>query len=304
MEGLEATSATAGGKRISLYPVTGGSFVTAPLYATGTVAGVQVSMPDAGILWDSTRGSYSKKTSVFSPNNQYGTYMNGLAYQNEYCLFDSPPVNGGRITNRFCAGGGPSNTGGPGTGYGPGIEYDSWNNNSGWVDLFKIYAQGGVGTLTVGMPATFSSSVAATGPVTGSTYTFGGSANSQSKPRTISNPPVMVWSPWGACGPQYQGCSQSGAPVNLIYPLTVQSWTLTALTPSIGCTTAGTFSLYNGSTSLGTLTLANGTQTYTANITAPIVAASSALQIKVSTAAVGCKTNAAGFDSNITYTMQ
>ena len=304
IEGIEAQSATAGGKRISLSPVTGGSFVTAPLYSTGVVANVQVSLPDAGTLWDTTRGSYTKKTAVFSPNQQYGLYMNGLEYQNEYCLFDTPPVNGGRVTNRFCAGGGPSNTGGSGTGYGPGIEYDSWSNTAGWVDLFKIYAQGGVGTMTVGVPATFSSSVAATGPVTGSTYTFGGSANTQSNPRTISNPPVMVWSPWGACGPQYAGCSQSGAPVNLIYPLTLQSWTLTALTPSVGCRTPGTFSLYNGSTTLGTLTLANGTQTYTANITAPIVAAASALQIKVSTAAVGCTTNASGFGSNITYTMQ
>ena len=72
MEGVEAVNATSAGKQVSISAATGGSYVTAPLYSTGWVAGVQVSMPDAGILWDSGRGAFTKKTSMFQPNQQYG----------------------------------------------------------------------------------------------------------------------------------------------------------------------------------------------------------------------------------------
>ena len=174
--GTAAVNATASGKQISLFPTTGGSYVTAPLYSSGVVAGVQVTMPDAGILWDSTRGAYTKKTSLFGANQQYGSYMNGMQFENLYCLFDTPATDGGHVMNRFCTGGGPSNTGSSGTGYGPGIEYDSWGSN-GWTSLFKVYGLNGSGIVSAGAPTTFSSTVAIAGATSvGGTLTAAGGA--------------------------------------------------------------------------------------------------------------------------------
>jgi hypothetical protein len=168
LEGQEAVNANANGKQISLGTVSGGSYVTVPLYpSTGQTAAVQVAMPDAGILWDSSRNAYTKKASVFEPYQQYGSYMNGMQFENSWCLFDTPTVDGGRPANRFCTGGGPSNNAGNGAGYGGGIEYDSWNG-SNWTALFKVSGQNGIGTVATNSPATFASMVAVGGNLTAS----------------------------------------------------------------------------------------------------------------------------------------
>ncbi len=163
VESTQAVNANANGKQINIGPATGGSFVTAPLYAsTGQMAAVQVSLPDADTLWDSARGVFTKKTSLFGMYQQYGSYMSGLQFQNQYCLFDTPTADGGHVQNRFCTGGGPSNVGTSAVGYGGGIEYDSWSGTN-WINLFKVYGLNGAGAMSTGAPASFGSTVAVSG---------------------------------------------------------------------------------------------------------------------------------------------
>jgi len=187
VESIQATNVTANGKQVSISGATGGSYLTAPLYpSTGQVAAVQLTMPDAGTLWDSARGTFTKRTSVFGPYQQYGSYMNGLQYQNEYCLFDTPTVDGGHVMNRFCTGGGPVNTVNSRVGYGPGIEYDSWSGTN-WVNLFSVAGQSGVGTLSSGAAASFGSTVAVSGTLTAAgAAKVGGSLSASSVNSTIT----------------------------------------------------------------------------------------------------------------------
>ncbi|RRA48231.1 glycosyl hydrolase family 28-related protein [Acidipila sp. EB88] len=163
VESQAAVQYQTSGQQVSIAGATGGSVVFAPTYPNG-VAAVNLSMADGEILWDSARGVYHKHTSVFGPYQQYGSYMNGLQYQNLYCLFDTPVTDGGHVANRFCTGGGPGNASGSGTQYGPGIEYDSYNGSS-WVNMFKVTGQG-TGSMTASVPAQFGSSLAVTGAVT------------------------------------------------------------------------------------------------------------------------------------------
>jgi len=66
--------------------------------------------------------------------------------------------------------------GGAATGYGGGIEYDNLTG-SGWANLFKVWGQGGTGSLWAGVPAQFGSTLAVSGAaqVTG-TLTAAGAA--------------------------------------------------------------------------------------------------------------------------------
>ncbi len=164
-ERMESTAATVGGTtgmEVSIAGATGGSVVFAPMYASGTPAGVTLTMNGGEELWDSLRGVFHKHTSQFGLYQQYGAFMNGLQYQNLYCMFDSPAADGGHVQNRFCQGGGPNNTANNWTGYGGGIEYDNWNG-SNWVQMFKVFGQNGTGTLNAAVPATFGSSVSVGG---------------------------------------------------------------------------------------------------------------------------------------------
>ncbi len=162
VESTTATVSTTLGEQVNIAQATGGSTVFAPLYSTGYTAAVNLSMANGEVLWDTARGAYHKHTSAFGPYQQYGLYMNGLQYQNSYCIFDTPTADGGHILNRWCHGGGPSNTGGSGAGYGGGVEYDSWNGG-GWVPMFKVTGQNGVGTLTASVPASLGSSLLVSG---------------------------------------------------------------------------------------------------------------------------------------------
>ena len=153
-ERVESTSATVNqqaGVQVDIGGATGGSKVFAPMYSSGSVAGVNLTMPGGEVLWDSLRGVFHKHTSQYSPNQQYGQFMNGLQYQNLYCMFDTPATDGGHIMNRVCNGGGPTNTTSPGTGSGGGMEYDSWNG-SNWVDMFKVWGQNGSGFIYTTVP--------------------------------------------------------------------------------------------------------------------------------------------------------
>jgi hypothetical protein len=187
IESTQAVNANANGKQISISSVTGGSYITAPLYvATGQTAAVQVSLPDAGTLWDSGRGVFTKKTSVFGNYQQYGSYMNGMQYQNLYCLFDTPAVDGGHVMNRFCTGGGPSNTASRSPGYGSGIEYDSWSGTN-WISLFNVSGQNGTGTMSTGAAATFGSTANVLGTLTAAgAAKIGGSLSASTVNNTIT----------------------------------------------------------------------------------------------------------------------
>ena len=157
LESASAVVTTAAGKQLSIAPATGGSFITAPLYATGQIAGVTVSLPDAGEVWDSGSNYFVKKAMLFGPYQQYGSYMLGEQFQNLYCLFDTPATAGGHVANRFCVGGGPGNGssigGSPATG--PGIEYNSWNGTA-WSRIFRVAAVNGVGGMAVNGSASVS----------------------------------------------------------------------------------------------------------------------------------------------------
>ncbi len=150
LESSSAVTTTTAGKQLSIAPATGGSSITAPMYASGAVAGVTVTLPDAGEVWDSGSNYFVKKAFTFGPYQQYGNYMIGEQFQNIYCLFDTPATAGGHVANRFCVGGGPGNAtqngGGPATG--PGIEYNSWNGNT-WSRVFRVSAINGVGAMVV-----------------------------------------------------------------------------------------------------------------------------------------------------------
>ena len=162
VESQSATVFAAPGVQVDISGATGGSKLFAPMYATGVPAGVSLTMAGGEELWDSLRGVFHKHTSVFEPYQQYGQFMNGLQYQNVYCLFDTPVTDGGHIQNRFCNDGGPSNTGGSGPGYGSGIGYDSWNGQT-WVSLFRMYGQNGTGLLVASVPSMFQSNVQVSG---------------------------------------------------------------------------------------------------------------------------------------------
>jgi hypothetical protein len=183
---------TGQGNRLSISDATGGSYVTAPQYSNGTTAAIQLAMPESNTFWDNTRDSFSKRGAYFQPYNQYGSYMVGQQFQNLYCLYDSPAVDGQHMTNRFCAGGGPNNLSGSGAGYGPGIEYDSYNGGA-WMPIFKATGQNGAGSVSVGGAlnvsgattmngalavngAATATSVSATGTVTAASVNLSGAA--------------------------------------------------------------------------------------------------------------------------------
>ena len=176
LESTNAVTGNAAGKQLSIAQATGGSIVSAPLYSNGTLAGATVTMPDVGEYWDASSGFFSKKAQIFGPYQQYGAFMNGEQYQNQYCLFDTPQTDGQHVMNRFCAGGGPGNGSNNSPGTGGGIEYDSWNGTS-WSSLFKVFGQNGSGSLSTSVPASLNSSLSVAGAATiGGVFAAQGSA--------------------------------------------------------------------------------------------------------------------------------
>jgi hypothetical protein len=167
--GVNALSPTTLGEQVDLSQITGGSTVLAPLYSNGSVADVRVAIPDSEEVWDTYHGAMHKEGSTFEPNLQYGAWMNGLQFENLYCIFDSPVTTGGHVQNRFCNSGGPGNEQGSAPGYGPGMEYDAWSGTN-WTVLFRILEQSNAWTMQTTIPASFASGISVTGAaaVTGS----------------------------------------------------------------------------------------------------------------------------------------
>jgi hypothetical protein len=164
-QGVNTLVSSTLGEQMDLSEVTGGSTVLAPLYADGSVADIRVVMPDSGEVWDNYHGAMHKQSSVFEPSLQYGPWMNGLQFQNLYCIFDTPVTDGGHVQTRFCNSGGPSNEQGPGSGFGPGMEYDAWSGGN-WGALFRILQQPSGWAMQTSIPASFTSSVSVTGAAT------------------------------------------------------------------------------------------------------------------------------------------
>lgn len=161
-QGVNTLTPSPLGEQMDISQVTGGSTVLAPLYADGVVADVRAALSNSGEVWDTYHGAMYKQTAVFEPNLQYGSWMNGLQFQNSYCMFDTPVTDGGHIQNRFCNSGGPSNEQGSGSGYGPGLEYDTWSGTN-WTALFRILEQSSNWSMQATIPATFTSTLSVSG---------------------------------------------------------------------------------------------------------------------------------------------
>ena len=139
----ETSEVTNGPLRFNIGASTGGSFITAPLYATGQPAQVTLSIPSSHGTWSSRQAFYAQE--AHEPNQGGygpGNWMNGTQFANQYCWFDVPG-SGTQSSGRFCMNGGPGNTGNKG------FEYDVWNG-SAWVGAFDVKGQGNA-TATVSL---------------------------------------------------------------------------------------------------------------------------------------------------------
>ncbi len=161
-QGLYTLIPSALGAQMDLTQLTGGSTVLAPLYSDGSVADIRATIPASGEVWDTYHDAMYKNSSVFEPNQQYGAWMNGLQFQNLYCIFDTPVSDGAHMQNRFCNSGGPSNEQALGAGFGPGLEYDTYNGTN-WTALFRIVQQSSGWNMQTSIPASFTSSLSVTG---------------------------------------------------------------------------------------------------------------------------------------------
>jgi hypothetical protein len=90
--------------------------------------------------------------------------------------------------------------------------------------------------------------------------------------------------------------------------LTITGFDLAANTAPAGCTTYATVQLWDGTSAAEvgsySITLSSGTNFYTQVTGSANVAAGHLLRVKVTTAAAGCSTNAAGMVATVTYQMQ
>lgn len=127
----ETNEVTNGPLKFSIAASMGGSYITAPLYATGASAQVTVSIPTTHGSWSSgtgfyAQGAHQQNQGGYGP----GGWMNGVQFANQYCWFDVA-ASGTQSEGRFCLNGGPGNTGNEG------FEYDVWDG-SAWVSAFDV----------------------------------------------------------------------------------------------------------------------------------------------------------------------
>ncbi len=118
--------------RLDIWAVTGGKYLTAPLYATGRTAEPHVTFGAIGGVYAPASGLFARYESQ-SGQEGYpsGGWMNGLKYANQYCWFDTPQEGQKQSANRICMNGGPANTAHPG------FEYDVWSGSK-WVKAFQV----------------------------------------------------------------------------------------------------------------------------------------------------------------------
>ena len=259
IEGSAASIPSSGSQQISIAAATGGSYITAPIYANGRVAGVSVSLPDAGESWDSGSGYFVKKANVFGPYQQFGNFMNGEQFQNLYCLFDTPVTAGGHIANRFCVGGGPGNAGvsSGGAATGAGIEYNSWNGTN-WNRIFRVSGVNGVGSMTVGGDASVSGNFTSNTVNTGSIMATGSISVGAVTASTVASSGTVTASSVNTATLVASGSVSAG-------PVTASKLTVA------GALTAGQNTLNSGASAAVSNTLPKVAGTISTNSSLPLV---------------------------------
>jgi hypothetical protein len=129
------TSETVGtSSRLQLGNITGGSYLTAPMYANGKPAQPNVLAPGAGIFWDPSNGLFTRYEQQFGQFGGFNQWMVGTKFANSYCWFDTPVSGSTQSLNRVCF------KGSPGSASQAGYEYDVWNGTQ-WVVAFSVAGQ-------------------------------------------------------------------------------------------------------------------------------------------------------------------
>lgn len=113
----------------NIYAVTEASGGTAWL---GSTAGAQVSNTTNGPFYEAMVDHSGDAVLGANPGSSYAM---GYQFAGSECWYDTPASGQSHALNRFCAKGGPNNTG-----TSAGWEYDVWNG-SAWVNAFGISAQ-------------------------------------------------------------------------------------------------------------------------------------------------------------------
>jgi len=118
--------------RMDISELTGGGYLTVPMYNTGKTAQPQVTFSAIDGVYYPATGLFTRYETQFGQGGYpQGGWMNGLKFANQYCWFDTPPAGEKQSTNRICINGGPSNT------VHPGYEYDVWSGSK-WVNAFLV----------------------------------------------------------------------------------------------------------------------------------------------------------------------
>jgi hypothetical protein len=117
---------------MQIWEQTGGSYLTAPMYANGHTAQPVVSFPGTGGVFAPANGFFARYATLYGQGGfAPGGFMNGIQYANQYCWFDTPAAGQKQSANRICLNGGPSNTAHPG------YEYDVWSGSK-WVNALQV----------------------------------------------------------------------------------------------------------------------------------------------------------------------
>ena len=132
--GTETAEAVGSPSQLQLRNITGGSFLTVPVYANGRLAQPNVSAPGLGLTWSPASSSFARYEQQFGQFGGYNQWMVGTKFANSYCWFDTPPVGSTQSLNRVCLRGSPGNASQPG------YEYDVWNGTK-WVAAFNLSGQ-------------------------------------------------------------------------------------------------------------------------------------------------------------------
>ena len=108
--------------------------------ADGSYPNASVYAPESGLNYNSGDGivkTLAQGGDVVTGNDPGNSSSSnqGIQFSNSYCQYDLPISSGTHSLNRWCAKGGPNNTG-----TSSGWEYDVWNG-SAWVNAFGISAQ-------------------------------------------------------------------------------------------------------------------------------------------------------------------
>jgi hypothetical protein len=168
---------------VDIWAVTGGKYLTAPLYATGKTAEPQVTFASLGGVYAPAAGLFARYGAQYGQGGfSPGGWMNGLQYANQYCWFDTPTEGQKQSTNRICMNGGPSNS------EHPGYEYDVWSGGK-WINAFQVQ---GKQDATADLSVSGNLSVAKTLYVKAIQVTGGGAANlNAAKPGPAQNSALL-----------------------------------------------------------------------------------------------------------------